>query len=105
MTVRHYPPGASKWNPTEHHLFSQISKNWSAKPLAAYETVIKYIRSTKTDTGLRVRCRQVTRQYQKSQTISPAQMRTLVLTRHHTAPDWSYTLKPQKIQHCSGVAP
>ena len=31
MTVRHYPPGASKWNPIEHHLFSQISKSWSAK--------------------------------------------------------------------------
>jgi hypothetical protein len=27
VTVAHYPSGASKWNPIEHRLFSQISKN------------------------------------------------------------------------------
>ena len=29
VTVAHYPPGASKWNPIEHRLFSEISKNWA----------------------------------------------------------------------------
>ena len=33
VTVAHYPPGASKWNPIEHRLFSQISKNWAGEPL------------------------------------------------------------------------
>lgn len=28
VTVCHYPAGASKWNPIEHRLFSEISKNW-----------------------------------------------------------------------------
>ncbi|MSV30224.1 MAG: hypothetical protein EXQ52_15985 [Bryobacterales bacterium] len=32
VTVSHYPPGASKWNPIEHRLFSQISNNWSGEP-------------------------------------------------------------------------
>ena len=36
------PPGASKWNPIEHHLFSYISNNWAGKPLQSYETVLKY---------------------------------------------------------------
>ncbi len=27
LTVAHYPTGASKWNPIEHRLFSEISKN------------------------------------------------------------------------------
>jgi hypothetical protein len=27
VTVRQYPTGASKWNPVEHRLFSEISKN------------------------------------------------------------------------------
>ena len=27
VTVCHYPPGTSKWNPIEHRLFSEISKN------------------------------------------------------------------------------
>src|SRR5580700_5821221 len=33
VTVAHYPTGASKWNPIEHRLFSEISKNWAAEPL------------------------------------------------------------------------
>jgi hypothetical protein len=31
-TVSHYPSGASKGNPIEHRLFSQISRNWAAEP-------------------------------------------------------------------------
>lgn len=33
LTVCHFPPGASKWNPIEHRLFSEISKNWAGVPL------------------------------------------------------------------------
>ncbi len=35
VTVSHYPTGASKWNPVEHRMFSEISKNWSGHPLRA----------------------------------------------------------------------
>ncbi len=33
ITVTHYPTAASKWNPIEHRLFSQISDNWAGQPL------------------------------------------------------------------------
>jgi len=33
VTVCHYPTGCSKWNPVEHRLFSQISRNWAGMPL------------------------------------------------------------------------
>ncbi|MCI0553599.1 MAG: ISAzo13 family transposase, partial [Anaerolineae bacterium] len=33
ITVTHLPTGASKWNPVEHRLFSQISGNWAGQPL------------------------------------------------------------------------
>ena len=39
VTVAHYPPGASKWNPIEHRLFSEVSRNWAAQPLVSYETM------------------------------------------------------------------
>ena len=48
VTVSHYPPGASKWNPIEHRLFSAISNNWKGIPLISYETILKYMRITKT---------------------------------------------------------
>jgi hypothetical protein len=54
VTVAHYPPGASKWNPADHRLFSEISKNWAGRPLDSHETILNYITTTTTETGLRV---------------------------------------------------
>ena len=55
VTVCHYPPGCSKWNPVEHRLFSQISTNWAGKPLRSLEVMLGYIRGTTTRTGLLIR--------------------------------------------------
>src|SRR3970040_1188519 len=54
VTVAHYPPGTSKWNPIEHRLFSEISKNWSAQLLTSYQKILYLIRATHTRTGLAV---------------------------------------------------
>ena len=97
VTVCHYPPGASKWNPIEHRLFSQLTKHWAGKPLETYETVLKYIRRTRTSTGLRVQARITYKQYEKGQTISNAQMSQIDLRRHATLPDWNYTINPRKM--------
>jgi len=97
VTVCHYPPGASKWNPADHRLHSEISKNWAGKPLESYETALKYIRTTKTKTGLRVRARMERKRYATGERITNRQMATLCLTRHKTNPDWNYTLAPH---HC-----
>jgi hypothetical protein len=53
VTVAHYPTGASKWNPIEHRLFSEISKNWAAEPLDSYPKVLSFIRNTCTRTRAR----------------------------------------------------
>ena len=94
VTVAHYPPGTSKWNPIEHRLFSEISKNWAGRPLDTYETVLSYIRSTSTTKGLKVRAHLVERQYEKGIKISDAQMKALPLTRDEALPRWNYTLQP-----------
>jgi len=97
VTVCHYPPGASKWNPIEHHLFSHISNNWAGKPLENYETVLKYIQTTKTSTGLGVRSHAVIKNYAKGEKISAADMARLALTRHDILPAWNYTLIPSQM--------
>jgi len=94
VTVCHYPPGASKWNPADHRLHSEISKNWAGKPLDSYETLLKYIRTTKTKTGLRVRARLERREYAKGERIAEWDMAQLCLTRHKINPNWNYTLAP-----------
>jgi len=94
VTVCHYPTGASKWNPVEHRLLSQISINWAGKPLRSLSAMLGYIRGTMTETGLRVRAWLNTRKYPKKVKISDAQMKSLYLQRLPICPDWSYTIRP-----------
>ena len=94
MTVTHYPPGASKWNPIEHRLFSELSKNWAGRPLDSLDTILNYARTTTTRTGLCVRAHLVRRAYPKGVTITEAQMRKLEITKDTTLPKWNYTIAP-----------
>jgi hypothetical protein len=41
IAVLHLPPGTGKWNKVEHRLFSFISRNWRARPLTDYRTVVE----------------------------------------------------------------
>jgi len=95
VTVCHYPPGASKWNPIEHRLFSEISKNWRGTPLVNYETVYKYTASTKTTTGLETSAVMVGKQYQKGLKASKEDIKKLNIKRHELNPLWNYTLSPR----------
>jgi hypothetical protein len=92
VTVAHYPTGASKWNPIEHRLFSEISKNWAGEPLDSYDKILKFIRTTKTDTGLRVTAFLDTTHYQTGRKPAPEQVRQLRLRPHDTLPKWNYTI-------------
>ena len=94
VTVAHYPAGTSKWNPIEHRLFSELSKNWAGRPLDSLETMAKYARSTTTKTGLRVRANLVRRQYRKGCKITDAEMKALAITKDEALPKWNYTIVP-----------
>jgi hypothetical protein len=94
ITVCHYPPGASKWNVIEHRLFSEITKNWKGTPLIDYETVLKYTKTTKTKTGLRVNAVLVDNIYEKGLKASETDLQGLNIKRHDLNPSWNYTLSP-----------
>ena len=94
VTVSHYPPGASKWNPIEHRLFSEISKNWAAEPLDSYPKVLNFIRNTCTRTGLTVSAYLDRKQYPTGTSPDPDQLRRLSLKRHSMLPAWNYTIAP-----------
>jgi hypothetical protein len=96
VTVGHYPPGASKWNPIEHRLFSQISRNWAGQPLESLQTMLNYLRTTRTTTGLRVTAALTRRTYPKGIRVSDEEMTSLNLRRHAVFPKWNYTLRPQR---------
>lgn len=96
VTVCHYPTGASKWNHIEHRLFSEISKNWAGRPLDSYETILNYIRTTQTTTGLKVKAYLTTRKYETGVKVSDEALSALSLRAHKTQPRRNYTLKPRK---------
>ncbi|MCP5003863.1 MAG: hypothetical protein GY941_07915 [Planctomycetes bacterium] len=95
VTICHYPPGKSKWNPIEHRLFCEISKNWKGTPLRSFETVLKYIRTTKTKTGLTVRARLVTKNYKSGETVSKDDFNKINIKKHDVCPNWNYTVSPR----------
>ncbi len=63
ITVTHYPSGASKWNPIDHRMFSLISANWAGEPLENYETILGFIRRTRSSMGFHCRARLDTKEY------------------------------------------
>jgi transposase len=95
IAVSHLPPGTSKWNKIEHRLFSFISRNWRGQPLLTHATIVNLISSTRTATGLRVRCMLDRGKYPKKVTVTDKQMAALSLTRDKFHGDWNYTIKPQ----------
>lgn len=94
ITVTHYPPGASKWNPIEHRLFGPISANWAGEPLISYETILKYIRTTRTETGLHCRARLDKREYPVERRAIPKDKAFVRLKRHPVRPQLNYTIYP-----------
>lgn len=95
VTVCHYPPGTSKWNPVEHFLFNHISSNWEGEPLENYEKILKFIRTTKTEAGLKVRAILNTKEYPKGVKVSDEDMAALSIRRHRRLPKWNYTITPR----------
>ncbi len=94
VTVAHYPAGCSKWNPIEHRLFSEISRNWSGCPLESFDLILNYINSTSTRTGLKVTSQLNSNQYETGIQISDAQMAAIKLTPNQHIPKWNYTISP-----------
>jgi len=75
-------------------MFSFISNNWAARPLADYETILKFIRTTKTKAGLKIRTALNTRQYQKGIRISDKQMQNVNVKYFTQRPEWNYAISP-----------
>ncbi len=96
--VCHYPPGASKWNPIEHRLFSFISINWAAHPLRSLKKMLTLIRGTQTQTGLRVKATELKGDFPLKVKVSNEEMAQLNLEERRICPQWNYCLKPRRLR-------
>lgn len=95
VTLSHYPPGCSKWNPVEYRLFSHISINWAGQPLRNLDVMLAFIRGTTTTAGLKVEARLDQEIYRKGRKVTDRQLKELALSTHDVCPRWNYTLTPR----------
>lgn len=98
VEVSHFPPGTSKWNKIEHRLFSQISKNWRGKPLISLSVVVNLISSTKTNTGLKVKCGIDRTEYVTGIKVDKSVMDALNIIKNVFHGEWNYTISPNLSQ-------
>lgn len=94
ITVTHYPTGTSKWNLIEHRMFSVISQNWAGEPLVSYETVLKFIRTSETETGFHCLAYFDRKHYQTKRKVTPEEKANVNLHPHKLFPEWNYTIRP-----------
>ena len=94
VTIAHYPTGASKWNPIEHRLFSELSKHWAPEPLDSYEKMLNFIRTTSTRTGLVVNAYLDRNEYPTHLKPDPQLISSLCLRRGRILPRWNYMIRP-----------
>ena len=75
------------------------SNNWKGIPLNSYETILKYMRRTKTTPkkgpGLKVKATLVRKRYISGQKISDEQMSQIQLKQHDAFPFLNYSLSPK----------
>ena len=94
ILVCHYPTGASKYNPIEYRLFSQITINWAGQPLHSLQIMLNFIRSTTTSTGLTVRAFLLDKVFQKGRKLSDEERQSINLQRRPICPTWNYMISP-----------
>jgi hypothetical protein len=94
VTVCHYPPGCSKWNPIERMLFAQISRNWAGKALQTVDIMMGYIRGTTTAKGLVVSATVDETVYPKRRKFSRKEVESLNIVHPDVCAGWNYTIRP-----------
>jgi hypothetical protein len=97
VTLSHYPPACSKWNPVEYRLFSHISMNWAGQPLLDLDMMLAFIRGTTTAAGLKVEAYLDYEIYRKGRKVTDRQLKELALSAHEICPRWNYTVAPRPI--------
>jgi len=98
IIVVHYPPGSSKYNKVEHGMHSFISKNWRGVSLDSVETVVQYVKHTKTKSGLHIDAVVDNRIYQKGIKVSHAEMESVNLSSFSALSQFNYVITPRTTQ-------
>jgi len=71
-----------------------ISAPMLLEPLESYQKILRFIRSTKTRSGLSVTAHLDRRNYPTGTEPTPKQLQALRIRPHKILPKWNYTISP-----------
>lgn len=95
LTIRHFPPGTSKWNKIEHRMFCHITQNWRGRPLISYAAIVQLIGQTTTTAGLTIRAELDDHEYPTKEEVTAEQLAQVQLRPDKFHGEWNYTIAPQ----------
>jgi hypothetical protein len=96
ISVCHFPPGTSKWNPIEHRMFCHITQNWRGRPLVSRGVVVNLIGQTTTRTGLEIHAELDTNSYATGIKVTDEELAAVRITRDRFHGEWNYTISPRQ---------
>jgi hypothetical protein len=94
ISVRHLPPGTSKWNKIEHRMFAHITRNWRGRPLESLQVIVELIAATRTQAGLSINAVLDSGTYPAGQKVTDEQLEADNLVRHTKREAWNYSVLP-----------
>jgi len=94
LTIAHYPPYASKWNPIEHRVFPHVTRSMQGKPLPTVEHAKKMIAKTSTKTGLNVTVDVIKKLYKTGKKLTDEAIQNIKIKKDKCLPDLNYSVAP-----------
>jgi hypothetical protein len=94
IRLAHYPPYCSKYNPIEHRLFPHVTRACQGVIFRTLEVVKKFIRRTRTKTGLRVTLNVLPKFYPTKRKASDQFLEDYPILFDEHLPDWNYVVEP-----------
>lgn len=94
VTVAHYPPYCSKYNPIEHRVFPHVTRACQGVVFENAEIVEELIAKTTTTTGLRMTTAVIDKVYETGRKVSTDMVKAVRITKDKALPRWNYSIAP-----------
>jgi Rhodopirellula transposase DDE domain len=94
ITICHYPPYCSKYNPIEHRLFAQIHRTMNGSHFLTLEHFQDCIEHTTTKTGLYIHVRIVRKVYERGRESTPELLDEKHYKPAQNLPQFNYAFYP-----------
>lgn len=95
ITIAHYPPYCSKWNPIEHRLFPHVTRSLQGIYLDSPETVRRCIADRAiTETGLITRSYVLDKPFERGVKADTPLPTSFPFVRSEILPEWNYSCYP-----------